>query len=1079
MELWLIIAGVVLLLGLLYLVQAPPVEGFLNIDPPSQLAQRQMAQMEGERRYNDLGRLQNPFTSIPVDKLDAAITQVVPTAASTQTNSSLLTLLGFTEYGGHDDGSNKQGAGTEQTGMVANKINFCEGITNIDCGLLDDPRLAECGFCHRDGKNSKGKPHRGGMYISSGDQVSTNERAGKRLASYKPTVGTCKPEYFTLVNQRCSNLEKNMQCQRAGAATDSNECGQCFGAAAPGTTGLLYMGPKPKTYNATLHISHPGSYQTSDGFGITISVNGNPLSLPPAQNPVLTYNQIPLRDLKEGDQLQINLYGAPPVWTGWLSNESGTRTIGLSMGEMNIGPQGAYVIAGDSHAKIVQKYMNSSGDPASWSYFQSIIPPNVLWYERREIVQPAITAAWYGNSSDQSQALADVTDTVQMLAPLAKDFPANAGDTGARFLYMRQDTGRVLVFPSGSMVPVEDIVNSIVMIFKVPATLVDPPHDIDQQQCQTGPIVTTSVGSGLMGANSCYSADGSFNPSLSCIRRLFIGAGGTPQGKSYPQTEADAQTLAKGSLDATVDYLNDLYNKASYGSDLNGAPVTDFEVVQNASMQLFGYSLKNPCEGPSKDGGPHSELCLDYLWRTSGNPGQDSLPTDLSKLPYNYCSKDGLAAPIRSDGTINYETMNFANDQLRSIPNIRWYFQLIHGAMSSSNFNEQREGLRECLNLSISAPPPATNDCPAPNPDEWQCFGPSKVAADETFHVAPDGYTITRADAESVCASYGARVASNKDLLHAQRAGGDWCSTGWTVDSSDATFPRNSNLPPGQWGCGSPGINVYNPPGGKAGVNCHGKRPPQGDPAIRPFNASSWSNPILSQDKIEICLAVNNYVVRHENYVFYFQPYDGSMQIQQDSSLEIVDPNNGRDGYVSFRSVNIPTQYLRHSNFKILLNANDGGYSFNDDSSFKILPALSGNTDQISIQASNDTLTVNGTAIPGTNFYITYDGAPGNMILADSRNTNAVQSCFYRGPALTRSSSISATAVPLCKNLGGNIVCAANASGDTTPLYFGSESDCNTWNADWQLKNPNASPFYVPVPEGIADPVNTYLTNRS
>jgi len=1070
------------------------VEGFLNIDPETQLAQRQMGQMEGERRYNDLGRLQNPFTTIPGDKMDAGITQVVPTPSSSTGDSSLLSLLGFTKHGGLDDGSNKTGAGTEQTGMVASKINFCEGITNIDCGLLDDPRLAECGFCHRDGKNSKGKAHRGGMFISSDDQVRANERAGKRLASYQPTVGTCKPEYFTLVNQRCSNLEQNLVCQRAGAATDSNECGQCFGSAKPGTTGLLYMGPKPATYQALLNISHTGSHLLSSDnglVGMTITLNGT--LLPPissAQNPVLYNTQIPI-NIKEGDQLVITLYGAPPVWCAWLSNQgtpispAGTRTIGLNLGETGMAPQGGYVIAGDSNSKTVAKYMNMFAADA-WANYKPSVPPNVLWYERREIISPAVTTAWYGNN--YTDVRADVTTNVKQAATGNQDFVANAGDTGANYLYINNDIGGNIVFPSGSMVPVADVQNIIQMSFTVPATLADPHHDIDRQECQTGPIVTTSVGSGLMGANSCYSADGSFNPSLSCIRQLFIGAGGTPQGKSYPQTEADAKTWDKGSLDATVDYLNDLYNKASYGTDLDGAPVTDFAVVQNASMQLFGYSLNNPCEGPTQQSGPHSELCLDYLWRTSGNPGQDAQPTDLSKLPYNYCSKDGLGAPIRSDGTVNYEILNTANEELRTIPNIRNYFQLIHDTMSSSNFNDQRWAMRQCMNVSVTEPPPSTDDCPATNPDEWQCFGPSKLAGDEVFYVAPGGtYSVAQADAEGVCASFGARLATDKELVKAQRAGADWCSTGWLLDSPDAKYPRNSNLPPGQWGCGSPGINIYTP--GTAGVNCYGKRPTQGNPDVYAFNAQSWSNPLFSLDNIQISLmpvlAYGHYL-EHQNFVFYSQQYNGTPQMQQDGTLRIVDPNNGRDGYVSFQSINYPTQYLRHANFSAFLNANDGSWSYNDDSSFKIIPALNGDPNAISLQASNDSFTINGSTVPGYNYYIALDhaGSPANIILADQSTINPSQASWYRVPALNLNSPISATAVPLCKNNNGTIICqTSDPTGVGKDINYSiNEQNCNNWLNKVNAMEGDTSAYFanwVPAPQGLADLISTYLTNRS
>jgi len=244
MKTWILIMAILVALGLFYLAYATTakVEGFLTVDPNVIAVQRVLLQAEGERRYNDVARAQNPNSQISADQMNAAIRQTVPAASGG--SSSLLSLLGFTEYGAADDGSNKQGAGVEQTGMVQQKINFCEGITSVNCDLLNDPRLAECGFCHKDGTNSKGKAQRGGMYISSDDQIRANERAGTGgKASYTPTVGTCKPINFTLMKDNCVARENDLECQRAGAATVDNKCGQCFGSTPPGTTGLLYMGP--------------------------------------------------------------------------------------------------------------------------------------------------------------------------------------------------------------------------------------------------------------------------------------------------------------------------------------------------------------------------------------------------------------------------------------------------------------------------------------------------------------------------------------------------------------------------------------------------------------------------------------------------------------------------------------------------------------------------------------------------------------------------------------------------------------------------------------------------------------------
>ena len=168
------------------------------------ITQHQLLGLEGERRYNSFARLQHPTNTnaatLPADKVNAAFAQAIP--VETSWTPSLMTLLGVAQVGAADDGSNKVGTGVEQTGVVQQKVDFCESLP-LDCSLLTgDVKMAECGFCHRDGVNSKGKPHRGGMFISASDQI----QAGAD-GVYKPTVWTCDPKHFSVMKDTCEKRE--------------------------------------------------------------------------------------------------------------------------------------------------------------------------------------------------------------------------------------------------------------------------------------------------------------------------------------------------------------------------------------------------------------------------------------------------------------------------------------------------------------------------------------------------------------------------------------------------------------------------------------------------------------------------------------------------------------------------------------------------------------------------------------------------------------------------------------------------------------------------------------------------------
>ena len=758
MYVW-IVALIGLLAILLCVVQET--EGFTTVNMNAAKAQRQELQYEGERRYNHFARLQGTNTSLDPDMVDAALQQEIP--VSTTNTDSLQSLLGYVNLGSHALPSNV-GFGVEQTGSVQAKINLCESMSTVDCNSLgSDPRYAECGFCHRDGTSSTGKPHRGGMYISSDDQIRANQVADAKgtPAAYQPTIGTCKAKDFTVLKENCSALENQIQCQTAGAATASNPCGQCFGSAPPGTSGLLYVGPKPQNYTATLWVSHPGMH-SSNGAGITVQYpNGSVAKLAPSTTPFLDPQQMTIT-VKEGDSLNITVHGIPPVWCGWLSNASGTRTVSLDIGEQTITPTNGFAIAGDKRSGVVNKVLSSS---PKWSSWKATVPNTVLWYMRRtEVVPGAIISAWYGAApaSAPNSRGKDVTNVLQTMATYGRDVPINnttfMGDPapGAqKHVWIQKDKGSVIIMPEGMKIKSSSIENKMQMNFTVPATLTDPMYSNDKANCPSGPLVFTEAGMGMMGASACFKADGSFSGNMSCLQELWASAGGNANGTGYPSSDAKAKDLlvndgsGKPALDATVERFNNGVNIALYGVDLNGSP-QDFQVIKDNALFYLGIAMNNPCDGPSSATGPHTPECLDYLWKTSKNPGQDGILSDPSKLPYAYCSPKGGQAPLGTNG-VNYTNVEAANE-LGGVSNVRASYQnIFNRSQDSSNFDAQADAMRSCYGISIQAPP--DKPCPAkyrkyPNADR----GGADIAC--YFDGSSADFCKQKCDADPNCKSY-------------------------------------------------------------------------------------------------------------------------------------------------------------------------------------------------------------------------------------------------------------------------------------------------------------------------------------
>jgi hypothetical protein len=118
----------------------------------------------------------------------------------------------------------------------------------------------------------------------------------------------------------------------------------------------------------------------------------------------------------------------------------------------------------------------------------------------------------------------------------------------------------------------------------------------------------------------------------------------------------------------------------------------------------------------------------------------------------------------------------------------------------------------------------------------WRCnkfYYPAEV-----FQL--NNYVYTRAEAEGFCRVVGGTLATRAQLAEAQRAGADWCSTGWVADDSQASYPITTST--GQ-GCGNGGTGIINwtPSSNKAAINCFGFKPDSTAVAAFPVLREMWS----------------------------------------------------------------------------------------------------------------------------------------------------------------------------------------------------------------------------------------------
>jgi hypothetical protein len=101
----------------------------------------------------------------------------------------------------------------------------------------------------------------------------------------------------------------------------------------------------------------------------------------------------------------------------------------------------------------------------------------------------------------------------------------------------------------------------------------------------------------------------------------------------------------------------------------------------------------------------------------------------------------------------------------------------------------------------------------------------------EVFNISNNMYTYE--DAQAVCSSYNAELATYSQIEQSYHGGGEWCNYGWSDNqmiffpTQKSTWDKLQKNPKTKNNCGRPGINggYMANPNLKFGVNCYGVKP--------------------------------------------------------------------------------------------------------------------------------------------------------------------------------------------------------------------------------------------------------------
>jgi hypothetical protein len=173
----------------------------------------------------------------------------------------------------------------------------------------------------------------------------------------------------------------------------------------------------------------------------------------------------------------------------------------------------------------------------------------------------------------------------------------------------------------------------------------------DSDSCTNGPFITTKEGADYIAQNEpCYGPDAKKGGvySKACLQSLFLGAGGTLEGKGYPKTDVAAAILNSQGTGSLSDIGYYLYRKsvlASTGTqDGNTVSMADWDA---ASQFMTGKSIGNPCETSDKKMSISTD-CFNFLYNASGCIEKGTYNPNIAKNP-TYVKPD----PIKTTKNIS------------------------------------------------------------------------------------------------------------------------------------------------------------------------------------------------------------------------------------------------------------------------------------------------------------------------------------------------------------------------------------------------------------------------------------------
>jgi hypothetical protein len=291
-------------------------EGFQGLLPDS-------AVEKGQARFNDATNLVNilnpqiPIGTTPPDAFQKALgsVNVIPSSGGTG-------LPGAFDIQGVN-APYKIPADLPDNLRIAQTV--CEAVKTPTCSAFSDPQFAaNCGISFDlKGKDSRGKGHMGGLYISPDDRATQRQQAINNGYSpddvrYQPTFGTAARGTFAIDASSCTVISEQVACTH-NRNFNSPNCTQCF------TSGAFNrVDPSTPLGPATFVV------QTNATTLNFVAPTGTTPMTVTADTPLVV---APMPPLKEGDIYYFQLQGnaANLYFAGYITGQTAAGDFKLDL----------------------------------------------------------------------------------------------------------------------------------------------------------------------------------------------------------------------------------------------------------------------------------------------------------------------------------------------------------------------------------------------------------------------------------------------------------------------------------------------------------------------------------------------------------------------------------------------------------------------------------------------------------------------------------------------------------------------------------------------------------------------------